>query len=364
MTDEPVLSVDPLAKHLGGTAVVYMAKSAAVASEWESALPFKFRCRIGMARVYQPGVKFGNVQDARRHRFFTDVQITELTDEEVRKMIIRGIARRATSIIGAGVTSLEDVHAKRRDARLSALRESTDDLKSKDELIDLLEQDNTTMAGQKRDLEAEKTSLQDRIDDLELQVDERDSNVAQQNYLAQKLNDDVITAQAESAELKVQLLNFEELSTLPTSVGEVVDLIAKLYSTRVAFTKRARESTKSRQGSLAPIAWTCLWAIATTLHRLVFMDEPRAMDFQKLFKDATGLDLSLTEGKMTKNDKRIMATRRDIYDGKQIDITPHLKYGIDDPKLLRIHFFIDEPNRRFIVGHCGGHLDTYGTRRR
>jgi hypothetical protein len=195
-------------------------------------------------------------------------------------------------------------------------------------------------------------------------VDERDSNVAQQNYLTQKLNDDVTTAQAEAAVLRVQLSDFEQLSTLPTSVGEVIDLIAKLHPAKIVFTERARESAKSRQGSLAPVAWRCLWAIATTLHSLVFMDEPRRMDFQKPFKDATGLDLSMTEGKMTKNDKRMTATRRDTYEGRQIDITPHLKYGTDDPKLLRIHFFIDEPNRRFIVGHCGGHLDTYGTRRR
>ena len=104
--------------------------------------------------------------------------------------------------------------------------------------------------------------------------------------------------------------------------------------------------------------------MATTLHSLVFSEKAKSANFQGRFKDLTGLDQSMTEGKMTKNDNKLMARRRQIYEGRQIDITPHLKYGVDDPKLLRIHFFVDEEKSRFVVGHCGGHLDTYGTRRR
>ena len=44
--------------------------------------------------------------------------------------------------------------------------------------------------------------------------------------------------------------------------------------------------------------------------------------------------------------------------------TPHVKWGNEPPRLLRIHFFVDREQKSLVIGHCGDHLDTYGTRRR
>jgi len=362
--DKPALAVDTLAKHLGGTAAVYVAESNALGSEWDACLPTSFRCHNGMVRVYQPGVRFDNVKDARRHRYFTIEQIEELTDEEVRKMIIRGIARRTSVVSHEGLTSIEDIQVKRRDARLQALRRVADDIPGKDELIQLLDQNNKELEAEKKRLELENVGLRDQFDNLELQVDERDTEIARQNRQIQLLGPTVGALEGELALMRGKLSTFEKMSSLPSTVSEVVDLISKLYPAKLVFTKEAIASTKDRQDSLAPIAWEHFWAMSTTLHSLVFSERANRSNFQARFKNLTGLDLSMTEGKMTKNDNKLMALRRQIYEGVQIDITPHLKYGVEDPKLLRIHFFIDESKSRFVVGHCGGHLDTSGTRRR
>jgi hypothetical protein len=59
-----------------------------------------------------------------------------------------------------------------------------------------------------------------------------------------------------------------------------------------------------------------------------------------------------------------MALRRVRYDGQDVDITPHVKWGNRVPKLLRVHFYVDRQKGKLVIGHCGDHLDTYGTRRR
>jgi hypothetical protein len=59
-----------------------------------------------------------------------------------------------------------------------------------------------------------------------------------------------------------------------------------------------------------------------------------------------------------------MAKRRFAHDGKEWDMTPHVKWGNSAPKCLRVYFAVDRDQKRLIVGHCGDHLDTYGTRRR
>ena len=50
-----------------------------------------------------------------------------------------------------------------------------------------------------------------------------------------------------------------------------------------------------------------------------------------------------------------------------VDITPHVKWN-NKTQYLRVHFFVEHDEkaetRRIIIGHCGDHLDTYGTKRR
>jgi hypothetical protein len=109
--------------------------------------------------------------------------------------------------------------------------------------------------------------------------------------------------------------------------------------------------------------WRVLHALATTLYDLVFADIPIG-DLPTRFRNLTGIELAITEGQQTKRDDRLMLLRRDVDDrGQPIDITPHLKLGDHPPRLLRVHFAIDRERRLLIIGHCGDHLDTFGTQR-
>jgi hypothetical protein len=58
-----------------------------------------------------------------------------------------------------------------------------------------------------------------------------------------------------------------------------------------------------------------------------------------------------------------MALRQDTWKGQEIDITPHVK-AEKRGKFFRVYYFTDQSQKVIVVGSCGDHLDTSGTRRR
>ena len=102
--------------------------------------------------------------------------------------------------------------------------------------------------------------------------------------------------------------------------------------------------------------------MATTLRQLYFDENMAPGQIAENFHNLTGFELAVSEGSMTKNDPHLSALRRDEFEGRAIDIGPHVKIGNRDPKLLRIHYHADPTTSRIIVGHCGGHLESAGSR--
>jgi hypothetical protein len=69
----------------------------------------------------------------------------------------------------------------------------------------------------------------------------------------------------------------------------------------------------------------------------------------------------MTEGEKTKEDAALMRLRKDVYDGVEIDITPHVKA---DKDTTRAYFYpFRKGNTKLIVVGFIGHLKTAGTRR-
>jgi hypothetical protein len=358
----PVLDARSLAKTLAGSAVVYVAESPSVKEEWEYFLPRGFRCQNGMARVYQPRVDFGSERDTKRHRYFSEEQIKGQTEARVREMIVRGITRRASALGHSEVTSLEDVEARRRDLRIRELRHIASD-KSKDEYIELLEEDNTTLRASENALKCQLSEIVAQVQDLQDKAEELDEHKRRLEY---ELQTAVSSRQAaEEAARRAELQNraFSSLKRLPSSVKEVAETMQQLFPSELVFTPRGLRSAEDRRGNLVEDAWECLYALATVLHPLLFDTPDENIDLERVFKEKTGFNLAMSEGRCTKRDKNFMKLRQDVFDGRPIDITPHVKIGNREPRLLRIHFFVDADEKRIVIGHCGGHLDNFSTRR-
>ena len=104
-----------------------------------------------------------------------------------------------------------------------------------------------------------------------------------------------------------------------------------------------------------------LWQLSETLHPLKFEDEEK--DLEGKFNSKTRYKLAMSEGKMTKDDAKLMRLRRLQHGGKEFDITPHLKHGNQEPKLVRIYFAFDEETRKIVIGHIGRHIPNYTSKR-
>lgn len=357
----PILDANILAKALAGSARVYVAESPIVREEWEYFLPKGFRCQNGMVRIYQPSVRFDSDRDAKRHRYFSEEQIQELSEAAIREMIVRGVARRANATGYLDVTSLEDIETRRREIRLREFKHAADD-RSKIEWIELLEQDNQGLHAKVRDVSDQLQASVGRAEELEDQNIDLSKEISRLNYLVQDLGQKHAAA-AESARLaasRVEAMN--RLKQLPTTVREVAEAIQGLFPERIIFTARGLASTEDRSDAVVELAWECLWAMATTMHSMFFAEDTQGVDLERRFKELSGFDLAMSEGRSTKKDKKFMNLRRDVYDGKTVEIVPHVKVGNKEPRLLRVHFHLDHDREIIAIGHCGGHLDNFSTR--
>ena len=342
-----------LAKQLAGVAVVFQSENSEVDEELDSLLGERFGCRKGAIRIYFTGLDPTRPREPERHRYILPKDIDEWGCDKTIDIIVRGIARRSTR--PKGVLTPLDVEAVNRQRRLVQLREEQSST-SKDEwiqLLDVLEKENETLRNDKAQVEADKLSLEDRIDSLQDELRRLEWDKAALKDSLKQTN-----PPADQHSLKTIL---ENMKRLPETLSEVVELIRAIHPDRIAFTERAIKSAEESKFDDVDRAWKVLWAMATTLYNLYF--ERDSNDIPKTFRNETGIELAMTEGKQTNQDKRLMALRKDIFMGREIDITPHVKFDRDS---TRAYFrpFQQNGTKLIVVGDIGYHMNTSGTRRR
>lgn len=359
-TGEPKIDAAQLGKVLLGTAVVYLTADDGVEKELDYFLPKEYRCFNGAVRIYWPNADFAVANDYRRHRFFLAEKIDELSPSEVQNMIVRAIARRARHEDYHIVSTIEDIVSKTRELRMQVLRDAG---QSTQELVQLQEEEIETLSAKVTRLELENGSLWREFENQDTEAD----NLREKLHVAETSAD---YARRECAELrdaagvlraKTEIL--DHLDHLPETLPDVLGLIGRLHSNTIVFTQSAFDSAGESDFADLDIAWRCLWFMATVLHELYF-GEQRGGDIGQSFRDQTGFELTLTESKLTKKDRKLMSSRELEYAGEILDITPHVKYGDKSPHCLRVHYHAHLQTKKIIVGHCGNHLDTSGTRRR
>lgn len=106
-----------------------------------------------------------------------------------------------------------------------------------------------------------------------------------------------------------------------------------------------------------------LKSIPTTLWELYFGSKPTA-NIQQGYQAQTGFELALTEGSMTNKGAKYMKQRERIYHGQTISIAPHIKGHSGNPKdNFRLHYYADGERKLIVIGHCGAHLETAGSKK-
>jgi len=365
----PLIDASRLASCVVGSAYVFVAAGDEIDDELEYLLPFEFRAPNGMVRVYAPNADLDSPSKAYRHRFFTRAQIATIGAGEIEEQIARSLTRRlGWTGLRSSVGSIDDVVTRRREIRRIALEARTD-VQSKDELLALYKDANQTLESERTELLKQKEAGEQLVEEAGLQLEALREQVKSVAYERDAFFAQATSARQEASALAVSVRTARSIEKLPSNLADVIELIERLHAGAIVFTDRAKDSARVAGLNDVPdgveVAWKCLHGAATVLPRLAFDEQVSAGGLPEKFQHATHFELTMTEGAATKANSKLLEGRRIQYDGTAWDISPHIKYGgRKPPRCLRVHFALDADKKRVIVGHCGDHLETAGTRRR
>lgn len=358
------LAVDPvqLYRYLLGNANVYAFFEPSALEEMNYYLGNAYRCELGSVRCYLPYFDRTRTDNARIHRYFAASDIEDRGQQYVVNCIANGLAKNGSVFRPRDLRSFSDLFVYRRKLRLDRVikeaKASADTSEISEELK--LFQDEC------ESLDARNQEIQSQLDQFKAENESLNKELSVKDYQI-----------AEAEKLRTQFQGLEQaqnalksLNRLPASLPEVLSLAGELFPRKLAFAqtafKTAGEHAKKNNYWAKPeglsLAWELLVSLATTGHGLLLSGKDG--DLEKEFNDQSRFDLAMTEGKTTKSNKKMMGERVFRFDGKEYEMTPHLKYGNKLPKLLRVYFAIDNDNDRLIVGHFGEHLKNASSRKR
>jgi hypothetical protein len=344
------LDTRELAKRIAGAANVYEIAEPAVELELDWFLPEKFRCFAGAVRVYQPRVEFESPGDSRRHRFLKGHSMSR---DVILETIVRGICQFPMTHGPAQIRTLEDITQIERESRLAELKRTA--AYGSKEWVQLLEDENRRLEQKVKQLEEQSLGI-----GVELETVKEELEDARQESDRLRYEKDQVLASSRNRDGRETSTQFD-LEELPDTLSEVIELIERLYPGRILFTERARKAAADATFRRIRIAWKVLRAMATVLYELHIDAGLPLFEIKKQFREKTGFELAIGESEATRTHRRLGPLRQLRYNGQDLDISTHVKYGTSAPDCLRVHYHPLIEEKRLIIGHCGDHLDTTRT---
>ncbi|PWU09500.1 MAG: hypothetical protein C5B50_27365 [Verrucomicrobia bacterium] len=332
-----------LARALAGKCqVVVVATNQDLGDELRHFLPEDYWVSFGYFRVFFPFHQRPN--SPARHRWYN----IESSDYEMqRDGLVHGLLRNHILQERHAVQTVDDVN--RLVAREKLLNLKAANPAQQKELEEFFKIQGEVEEQLKR-AEAEASSYANQVDDLEKQNGELNHKIR------------ALQAQLEAASDDEGVNVSELLPSLPTNLLEVAKLAARAFP-RLIITQNALRAASDFGGCRCVTeAWEILRHLQSYMWELKFKPDGQ-VDWERTFRETTGYDLAMSEGKQTQDDKKLMRLRKISHDGREYDITPHVKHGNQEPRLVRVYFAFDEIGKRIVVGHIGRHIPNYTTKK-
>lgn len=363
-------------------------------------------------QVYFPGLNMDDPRDAKRHYRFSSERISRFSGsicESVASDVIAGSVR-AFSQSDKVVACCQDIQnaidKARRDELASRYREGQGKEERNAERSKLQAQYSKALDELARTQREKNASIEEiaqmsqLLDESMVTIEQKDQEIDDMSEYTSLLEKDIDSKEKKIASLKQELDSvwdiaheseqlqwrvkslteqlqrkeptsndaypLEKMVSLPSSVADALQLATEAFPKKIIALPEAVRSAQAHASGSANETWQILLGLATVLHPLCFSDNPeKDGSITDTYKRMTGYDLSLRESKATNDVPAYVRARRRTYEGRIIDITPHVK-GRSGKRgeTLRVHFAIDEKTERIVIGHCGAHLDTAGTKRK
>jgi hypothetical protein len=325
-----------LARDLTGKAqVAIMGTNKELAEEFQHYMPKDYRIQLGEFRVFFPFNNRRNSPD--RHRWY-DISHPDYADH--RAGILHGLLRNHTLAEKGVVESVEDIG---RLIGLDKLHKVKAENPEQQKILDEFFAEHAKVAEELDNAKSEAANYANQIDNLEKENGDL------------KFKIQGVQARLGEAQSEATVDMSKLLSKIPENLFDIAKLAARSLP-RLVITEAAVDSAAEYANCQSfHEAWEMLLHLNDSMAHLKFEDHS-PKDLEKAFKEKTGYDLAMNEGKVTQKDKKLMRLRTLIYNGKEYDITPHLKHQNNEPKSVRIYFAFDDDAKKIIVGHIGRHI--------
>lgn len=411
LRDQPgSYAIDPckLATKLRGSAVVYML-DCANAQTWgayretflEDDAAREYRINSGSMRIFFPGVDLGDPDGGRRHRFYTDAALKESNPGRISNDVCGAFTRLYRRVQGealdpASIMLIESqLKRKQLEQKLEELRKkrerenqtqpSYEGLHTEEELKQALDQQRAGYDARlsettafyeeiiaEYEAEAKRSDqgddvleLQVKIDDLDDKIQELQQNVNAKDHTIYALNQRNEQTEMRARQNQAQASIIREMRCFPRSCEEALSLAEQAFADKLVVVDNAKVSAHSANRNIdSSETFDILRCLAMNLWPKYFEEDEIDGSAEAEFRNETGYELAFHESAQTNKDQRLQRIRTISYDGRTVDIAPHVKGKSGNRNApLRIHFAVDRPTRKIVIGHCGEHLETAGTRK-
>ncbi|MDR0324979.1 MAG: hypothetical protein LBI19_02645 [Oscillospiraceae bacterium] len=353
-----------LARAVCANAKVFFSESHDFSEEFKYYCGRDYLCQSGAIRVYRPNMDISNLEEDKfNHRYLTARDIFELRDmdgskeyrnecsEEAIKILRRVLAQNVSFY--DTLFRIDNCMALKREyirsKRYAEIRSDRDKLRSsQNEVID----EGIERETQLLDAQSTISNLEEEIKAKDLKIDA----LEMQFY-------NVKDAARKNRELESALAARELIKTLPNEKFEIVCYFKNIFRDAIDFTDQCNKSLKDCKIPSTSL-WRTFFLLATDMRRLFRNGSSNPCDE---FKNITGIDVARGASSQTRKNADFMKQFDDYYDRRKIDIEAHITFtnipGLAFEDGQSIHFCYDEVSEKVIIGWCGGHLKTDGTRR-
>ena len=307
------------------------------------------------ARVRVVGYREGQPEEARRS------EMAELTDA------LKGWSKNRPFAFG-DVLFVEDALQVLRAKELDAIRADAR-LRGSEEagrILQQLEQERALSAGQAAQIAQLRAQMLDeyrrgreserqRSEKLERQL----KSVKAENAALRSRCEATERALSQFGAMKEAAARVQQIPHMPKTTADVAAFFAQVFADRIAFTERGIR-TAARCSVNPDVLWECLYCAATAL---VDLHRAGVQDVEARFRRMTGWEMAVSEGSQTHRDSEYMALRRDVFEGREISVEPHIKFPGSlkktGAKYQRLYYAYDPYSGKIVVGCVGDHLENF-----
>ena len=263
---------------------------------------------------------------------------------------------------------VDDARQLMREHELEAIRASIHLEKSGElqQVLSLLEKERSTSAEQARYINELRSQMRDEYNrgvESERhhaeQLEAQNDKLRADNAALKSNNDAMRQSFTEFSAMREITERVQTVAKMPKTNEDVVTYFQLFFADRLGFTERGMK-TAAKCDIVPEMLWTCLFQVAKAL---VDLYRDGVQDVEKTFKERTGWELATTEGAETRKIADMMNLRKDIYEGREISVEPHIKFPKSARKTgaqyQRLYYAYDPEIRKVIVGYVGDHLENY-----